>query len=404
MKYVVMLGDGMADRPVAELGYRTPLEAACKPNMDRLAQAGETGLTRTIPDGMPAGSDTANLAVMGYNPREYYTGRSPLEAVSMGVQLAPDDVAFRCNLVTVSDAENYADATMVDYSADEITTAEAAELIAYLNENLPLGEDMKLFAGVSYRHCLRLSHAETGSDCTPPHDILSQRIGDHLPKGKYAERLLTLMERSRELLSKHPVNLARAARGLHPANSCWFWGAGTAPQLRPFEELYGLHGGVISAVDLIKGIGIAAGMEVPDVEGATGTLETNFAGKAAAAIHLLKNGCDLVYIHVEAPDECGHRHEIDRKVKAVERIDSDILGPVIHALESAGEAYSILLMPDHPTPLDVRTHTREPIPFVIDRSDRELTPHTARYTENYAGRTGLTVEEGWRLMGRFTQK
>lgn len=404
MKYIVMLGDGMADRPVAELGYQTPLEAACKPNMDRLAQQGETGLTRTIPDGLPAGSDTANLAVMGYDPRKYYTGRSPLEAVSMGVPLAADDAAFRCNLVTVSDADNYEDATMLDYSADEITTAEAAELIAYLNENLPLGEDMELFAGVSYRHCLRINRAETGSDCTPPHDILSQRIGDHLPKGKYSERLLTLMVRSRELLAKHPVNLARVERGLHPANSCWFWGAGTAPQLPSFEELYGVSGGVVSAVDLIKGIGLAAKMKVPDVEGATGTLETNFAGKAAAAIHLLRNGCDLVYIHVESPDECGHRHEIERKVKAIERIDSDILGPVLHALESDGEPFAVLLMPDHPTPLDVRTHTREPIPFAIYRSNQECAPHTARYSENYAGRTGLYVEEGWSLMKRLLRK
>ena len=402
MKYVVMLGDGMADRPVAALGYQTPLEAAVKPNMDRLAQMGEVGLTSTIPDGLPAGSDTANLAVMGYDPRVYYTGRSPLEAVSMGVPLAADDVAFRCNLVTLSDAENYEDAVMLDYSSDEITTSEAAELIAFLNEQLPLGDEMKLFAGVSYRHCLRVSHAETGSVCTPPHDILTRRVGDYLPSGKYGERLLALMKRSRELLSCHPVNLARIERGLHPANSCWFWGEGTAPQLRPFEELYGLKGGVISAVDLIKGIGIAAGMETPDVEGATGTLETNFAGKAAAAIHLLKNGCDLVYIHVEAPDECGHRSEVERKVQAVERIDTEILGPVLHALESSEEPYAVLLMPDHATPLDVRTHTREPIPFVIFRSNRELTPHTARYTEAYAERTGLTVEQGWTLMQRLT--
>ena len=397
MKYIVMLGDGMADYPVPELGNRTPLEAAVKPNMDFLAQNGKVGMAKTVPEGMPPGSDTANLSAMGYDPKIYYSGRSPLEAVSMGIDLGAGDVTFRCNLVTLSDEENYEDCTMVDYSAGEISTAESTELINYLNEQFHT-EDRNLYPGISYRHCLVLRDAKTGSICTPPHDISLKPIREHLPSGIYGDMLLSLMKRSRELLRNHPINQARIAAGKNPATSCWFWGEGTKPALSPFQEKFGVRGGVISAVDLIKGIGICAGLKSVDVEGATGNVDTNFRGKADAALELLRSGCDFVYIHVEAPDECGHRHEIENKVKSIELIDSDILGVILAALREMGEPFSILLMPDHPTPLSIRTHTSEPVPFVLYRSDCAGELPTERYTEALAQATGLYLPEGHRMM------
>ena len=300
MRYLVILGDGMADRPVPELGGRTPLEAAHKPHMDWLAQHGEVGMAKTVPEGMPPGSDTANLSVMGYDPRTCYSGRSPLEAVSMGIPLAEDDVTFRCNLVTLSDEEEYEDCTMVDYSSDEISTQESAQLIHDLNQQFHT-ESRDLFPGISYRHCLVIHHAKTGSVCTPPHDISGKPIRDHLPGGTYGAELLELMKRSRQILRDHPVNKARVARGLRPATSCWFWGEGTRPAIQNFTEKYGVKGGVISAVDLIKGIAICAGLESVDVEGATGNVHTNFPGKAQAAIDLFRRGAQFVYIHMEAP-------------------------------------------------------------------------------------------------------
>lgn len=400
MKYVVMLGDGMADRPVPELGGRTPLEAAVKPHMDFLAQHGTVGMARTVPEGMPPGSDTANLSVMGYDPRIYYSGRSPLEAVSMGIPLAADDVTFRCNLVNLSEEGALEDATMVDYSSDEITTAESTELIAFLNREFHT-ETRDLYPGISYRHCLVLRHAETGTDCTPPHDISLKPVRDCLPKGRYGEQPLDMMKRSYALLRDHPVNLARVSRGLRPANCCWFWGEGTRPALSSFEERFGVKGGVISAVDLIKGIGICAGLKSVDVPGATGNVDTNFQGKAEAAIGLLQNGCDFVYIHVEAPDECGHRHEVENKVKSIELIDREILGRLLPALQASGEDYAVLLMPDHPTPLSIRTHSGDPVPFVLYRSDRESPLHAGAYTEAFAEKTGLFIPEGHRLMEKL---
>ena len=397
MKYLVILGDGMADRPVPELGGKTPLEAAEKPHMDFLAQHGAVGMARTVPEGMPPGSDTANLAVMGYDPRTCYTGRSPLEAVSMGIELAPDDVTFRCNLVTLSDEEDYEDCRMVDYSAGEISTAESGELVRFLNERFRTA-DRELHPGISYRHCLVLHHAETGSLCTPPHDISGRPIRESLPVGRYGELLLGLMKESRELLRDHPVNRARAARGLRPATSCWFWGEGTRPGVENFEQKYGVKGGVISAVDLIKGIGICAGLQSVEVEGATGNVDTNFPGKAAAAVGLLRGGCDFVYLHMEAPDECGHRHEVENKVRSIELIDRQVLGPILEALRADGEDFSILLTPDHPTPLDIRTHTADPVPFVLYRSWRDSAPAAPRYTEALAAKTGLFLPEGRRLM------
>ena len=402
MKYIVILGDGMADLPLDELGSRTPLEAARKPYMDMLARNGDVGMVKTVPDGMSPGSDTANLSVLGYNPRIYYTGRSPLEAISMGITLAPNDVAMRCNLVTLSDSENYEDAVMIDYSSGEITSEESARLIEALKARLQ-SDFADLYAGISYRHCLVLHNAETGSVCTPPHDISGKPIRGYLPKGRHGGQLLDMMKLSREILRDHPVNLSRIARGLNPANSCWFWGEGTAPSLPPFREKYGIDGGVVSAVDLIKGIGICSGLKVASVEGATGNIHTNFKGKADAALVLLRSGLDFVYIHVEAPDECGHQGNAPDKVKSIELIDRDVLGRLIAGLNESGFDYSLLLMPDHPTPVSLRTHTSDPVPFVIYRSNSAGSHIADRYTERLASETGVYISEGHTLLDRFVR-
>ncbi len=398
MKYVLLLGDGMADTPVPSLGGRTPLEAARHPYMDALAQDGDVGMARTIPAGMPTGSDTANMACMGFDPQKYYSGRSPLEAVSMGVALADDDVAFRCNLVTLSDDCG----TMVDYSSDEITTQEARELVAALAPAFAAyaaerGYTAALHPGISYRHCFVISHAETGTHGTPPHDITGKPAV--LPQGRYADLLTGLIRLSWDILPAHPVNAARRARGLHPANSAWFWGEGTKPRLTDFREKYGLTAGVVCAVDLIKGLGKCAGMRVADVPGATGAIETNFRGKGEAAIRLLREGCDFVYIHVESPDECGHHGEPERKVWSIESLDAEILGPIVEAFRD--EPLSVLVMPDHPTPIAVQTHTGDPVPFVIWRSGEKGPNPAPRYTEADAAKTGVFLPEGFRIMDRF---
>lgn len=401
MKYIVMLGDGMADRPLPELNGKTPLEVAHKPYMDSLAQHGSSGMTCAIPGGMSPQSDVANMAVLGYAPSKYYTGRSPLEAISMGIDLAPTDVAIRCNIVTVSDEENYYDKTMIDYSSEEIPTEEARILVDYIAEHLNC-EDMKLYPGISYRHCLVINNAETGTVFTPPHDITGKPVRDCMPKGRYGERLTEFILRSHELLKDHPVNLARIARGERPANSCWFWGEGTRPAFTPFSELYGLRGGVVCAVDLIKGLGICAGMEVPFVEGATGAKRTDFAAKGKKALEMLLGGTELVYIHVEAPDESGHAGDIQCKIDAIEAIDKHVLGYIMEGLDKAGEDYAILLMPDHPTPIEIRTHSSDPVPFVLYRSDKETLPHAKLYTESEVASTGFEIEHGHDLMTRLT--
>lgn len=385
MKYLVLLCDGMADTPVPELGGKTPMEAAQKPNMDALAREALVGTAKTVPDGMKPGSDVANLSALGYHPADCYTGRSPLEAASIGVDLAPDEYAIRCNLVTLSDEPAYADKSMVDYCAGDISTAEATELIHFLAEHLP--EGVRLYPGVSYRHCLVWKNpAEDIGELTPPHDISGQKITGRLPDPAKAGVLLELMEKSFDLLKNHPVNQKRAAEGKRPANSMWFWGQGRKAALRPFKELYGLNASVISAVDLIKGIGILAKMEVLDVPGATGYIDTNFDGKAQAAMDAFARGQDLVYVHVEAPDECGHRGETANKVRAIELIDEKILGPVRKALEAQGD-YRILVLPDHPTPLAIRTHSSEPVPYLIYDS-REKHPGVASFTESTARAAG----------------
>lgn len=398
MKYIVLLGDGMADRPLETLDGRTPLEAAEKPHMDFLAQHGAVGTAQTIPAGMPTGSDTANLSVLGYDPRKYYTGRSPLEAASLGVALQDGDVTFRCNLVTLSGEGEYGGLTMEDYSAGEITTQEAQTLIEYLAGEL-CGDGMRLYPGISYRHCLVASGAPTGSHLTPPHDISGKPIRGHLPEGPWGERLRGMMERSYALLREHPVNQARVQAGKHPANSVWFWGEGTRPALDAFSDVYGVSGGVVCAVDLVKGIGICAGMRVADVPGATGGMTTNYAGKAQAAIQLLREGCDLVYIHVEAPDECGHHGDVAAKIAAIEAIDRDILGAVLE--EFQGEPLRILLTPDHPTPIALRTHTGDAVPFVLYESGRDAGQPAPRYTETCARETGIFLPEGPMMMQKL---
>lgn len=401
MKYVVILADGAADTPVAELGGKTPLEAANKPNIDELAKHGEVGMIRTVPDNLPPGSDVANLAVFGYDPQKYYTGRSPLEAVSMEVPLELTDTTFRTNVVTLSDEPNYSDKTMVDYSSDEITTEEARELIKYVNENLGTDE-YEFFGGFSYRHLLVWHNKENNFKLTPPHDISDRVVGEYLPED---DTLRNLMIKSYDLLKDHPINKSRIERGLNPANSIWIWGNGTKPNLDTYADRFGIKGSVVSAVDLIKGIGHCAGLNVIDVEGATGNVHTNFDGKAQAAIKALKDGDDFVYVHLEAPDEAGHRHEIENKVKAIELIDSKIAAPIIEYLKSSGEDYNILVMPDHPTPLAIKTHTSDPIPYILYSSkNAERDSGLTSYTEAEAKKTGNFIENGYTIINKLLER
>lgn len=394
MKYIVMLGDGMADYPVEALGGKTPLEVAKKPNIDRLARGGRLGMVKTVPDGLKPGSDVANLSAMGYDPLKCYTGRSPLEAVSIGIQMDDTDVAFRCNLVTLSDDAEYAEKTMVDYSSGEITTAEAAELIRAVDEAFRTDEIL-FYPGISYRHCMIWHQGPVGLNLTPPHDISDRKITEYLPQNPV---ILDLMKRSYEILKDHPINQDRIARGLNPANSIWLWGEGTRPGVTGFEAAYGVKASVISAVDLIKGIGLCAGMKVIEVEGATGNIDTNFKGKGEAALKTLLDGQDLVYIHVEAPDECGHHGDLEGKIQAIERIDQDIVGPLLKGLEETGEDYSILVMPDHPTPISIKTHISDPIPYLLYCSTDVTDSGIDTYTEKTGKSTGVYVEPGYLLM------
>lgn len=363
MKYLVLLGDGMADRPLSELNGLTPLEAAHKPNIDLLSREGEIGLCRTVPHKFKPGSDVANLSVMGYPPEQFYSGRSPLEALSIGVKMDDEDVAIRTNLVTISD-----DGIMEDYSAGEISTEEARELIAAVNLRFS-NEKIKFYAGVSYRHCLIIKGASAATSLTPPHDISLKNIKDYLPSGEFGEELKDIILKSREVLLQHPVNKKRVALGKRPATNVWFWGAGVKPRLESFKERYGIKGGVISAVDLLKGIAKGADMECPDVIGATGTLETNFEGKVNAALELFTSGVDYVYLHVEAPDECGHQGDICGKIKAIEMLDK-MLEMLRKGLEVYGEGYVIAVLPDHFTPISIRTHSADPVPYIIYNSEK----------------------------------
>ncbi len=402
MKYIIFLCDGMADYPVDALEGKTPLTVANNPNMNALCKKGELGLVKTVAEHLSPGSDVANLSVIGYDPDIYYTGRSPLEALSIGVDLKDTDVTFRANVVTLSDEENYADKTMLDYSSGEITTEEAHILIDYLKENMSF-DNIGLHGGTSYRHLLVWDGGSTDVTLTPPHDISDRKVTEYLPKGKGADVLLEIMKRSHELLKNHPVNLDRIKRGLNPANSLWIWGEGTKPQLSGFTEKYGIIGTMISAVDLLKGIGNGAKMEVLEVEGATGNIDTNFDGKAAAAIDAFRRGTDFVYVHMEAPDECGHHGDIEGKIRSIELIDEKVIKPVIDYLNSTGEDFRVLITPDHPTPIALKTHVRDAIPFVIYDS-RKDTGLNLEYTEENAKPTGLYIEPGYKLMEKFLQK
>jgi len=402
MKYIIFLCDGMADYPVDSLGGKTPLSVANNPNMDELCKKGELGLVKTVAEHLSPGSDVANLSVMGYDPDIYYTGRSPLEALSIGVNLRDSDVTFRANVVTLSDEENYADKTMVDYSSGEITTHEAHELINYLKENMSF-DHIDLYGGTSYRHLVVWDGGSTNVTLTPPHDISDKKVTEYLPKGEGADVLLEMMKKSHELLKNHPVNLDRIKRGLNPANSLWIWGEGTKPMLSTFTEKFGISGTMISAVDLLKGIGNGTKMDVIEVPGATGNIDTNFDGKAAAAIKAFENGTDFVYIHMEAPDECGHHGDTDGKIASIELIDEKVIKPVVDFLKSRGEDFRVLITPDHPTPIALKTHVRDAIPFVIYDS-RKDTGLNLDYTEENAKETGLYIEPGYKLMEKFLEK
>jgi 2,3-bisphosphoglycerate-independent phosphoglycerate mutase len=398
MKYIVLLGDGMADYPIPELGGKTPLEVANKPNMDFLAKHGLMGTVKTVPDGFPPGSDVANLSVFGYDPKKYYTGRSPLEAVSMGVQMKDTDIAIRCNLVTLSEEENYEDKSMLDYSSGEISTKESCELMQTIAESLN-SEAFSFYSGISYRHCLVWNKGKSSVNFTPPHDISGRKISSFLPSGDDGDVFLSLMKRSEDILKNHPVNLNRISNGLNPATSIWLWGEGTKPFLTPFAEKYEINGSVISAVDLVHGIGILAGLKTVHVQGATGNIHTNFKGKAEAALNELENGSDFVYLHIEAPDECGHQGLMDKKIQSIEKIDSQVLALLLKGLEKWD--YSLLLLPDHPTPLSIKTHSRDPVPFVIYRNFSKHTNPGLYYFEKDASSTGLHIDRGHTLMDMF---
>lgn len=404
MKYLVLLCDGMADMPNdAFLGGKTPMELAHKPVIDNLAKTAMVGMCRTVGDGLKPGSDVANLSVMGYDPYECYTGRSPLEAASIGVDLKDTDVALRCNIVTLSDEENYQDKTMVDYCSGDISTKEAAEIIKTVEKEL--GSDIfKFYAGVSYRHCLVWDNGTTElGNMTPPHDISGRVVGEYLSRNDNAKPLIELMKKSYNILKDHPVNLQRRAKGINEANSIWLWGEGRKPMLKDFFKKNGVKGAVVSAVDLLKGIGICANMKTPEVLNATGYLDTNFEGKAEAAINAFKEGNDLVYVHIEAPDECGHRGEPENKVKAIELIEERTLKPLLDYFESCDEAYRILIMPDHPTPLCTKTHSAEPVPFMIYDSERQENG-VETFNEKTAASTGIFVEHGPDIMDKLLQK
>ena len=396
MKYIVVLGDGMSDEPVAALGGKTPLEYANTPTMDALASMGEMGMVQNVPAGMSPGSEVANLSVMGYDPLTDFTGRSPLEALSVGVEMEPDDIVFRCNLVTLTEPEPYAEKTILDHSSGEIATADADVLMEAIRENFN-SEEFQFYTGTSYRHIMVWKHGRLAR-LEPPHDHLTQVIGPYLPQESV---LREFMEKSFDILNHHPLNEQRVAEGKHKGNSLWYWGAGTRPSLRSFQEKTGLKGAMVSAVDLLKGIAVGAGMQVCQVEGATGSIDTNWEGKAQAAIDaLLKDGCDFVYIHVEAPDEMAHQGLAEEKVKSIEYLDSRVLALVWKAVKEAGEECRILVLPDHPNLLRLRTHTGDPVPYVLYDSARERKT-VAHYSETEAKATGIFEPQGFKLMERF---
>ncbi len=400
MKYIVVLGDGMADEPIEELGAKTPLAYARTPALDELSKKSELGLVHTIPDGMKPGSDTANLAVLGYDPKKYYSGRSPLEALSIGVPMKKTDIALRCNIVTISDDEPvFEEKHIIDHSSGEIDTKDAAVLLEAVRKELET-DTYKFYVGTSYRHCLIWDEGSV-VELTQPHDVLTQVIGQYLPKD---ENLRQMMKRSYEILKNHPINVERKKKGLNPANCCWFWGAGTKPMLSSFEEKNHKKGVMVSAVDLLKGIAIGAGMKVINVEGANGGLHTNYEGKADAAVQaLLNDGFDFAYIHVEAPDEMGHQGSVQKKVQSIEYLDERVISRVKAQMDASGEPYRMLIMPDHPTPIRIRTHTGNPVPYLLYDSTAPL-DETWSYTEAEAEKTGTYVADGYKLIDHLFDK
>lgn len=397
MKYVIVLGDGMADEPIEALGGKTPLEAANTPMMDQLAKVSEIGEACNVPKGMSPGSDTANLSVMGYNPQEYYTGRSPLEALSIGVDMKATDVSLRCNIVTLTEEqENYEDRIIVDHSSGEISTEDCAVLVEALKEGLEM-DGYDLYVGTSYRHLLVWHDGEV-VELTAPHDILASRIGEYLPRD---EKLRAMMKASYDILKDHPINVERKKKGLNPANSAWFWGAGTRPALTSFEDKTKKKGAMVSAVDLLKGIAVGAGMKNISVEGANGGLHTNYRGKAMAAVdELLNGGSDFVYIHVEAPDEMGHQGNLEAKIESIENLDEKVIRVIKEELDRSGEDYRMLVLPDHPTPIHVRTHTSAPVPYLLyDSCKQTETDHL--YNEKSAHESGIMWENGYELINHL---
>lgn len=399
MKYIVILGDGMADEPIDALGGKTPLACAETPVMDELASKGEMGMVQNVPAGMAPGSDVANLSVLGYNPAVCYSGRSPLEALSVGVAMEPTDIVLRCNIVTLTEEEPYAEKTILDHSSGEISTADADILMDAIRENFN-SDEFQYYTGTSYRH-ITIWKNGVMPQLEPPHDHLTQVIGPYLPQ---EPKLRSMMEKSFAILNTHPLNLERAAKGKNKANSLWFWGAGTKPSLQNFAEKTGLKGAMVSAVDLLKGIAVGAGMKVYQVPGATGSIDTNFEGKAQAAIDALtKDGCDFVYVHVEAPDEMGHQGLLKEKIQSIEYLDRRLIAPVKKAMEDAGEDFRMLVLPDHPTPIRLRTHTGDPVPYVLYDSTRQR-KSIQKYTEAEAEATGNFEPNGYRLIDRLLSK
>ena len=398
-KFIVVLGDGMADEPIESLGGKTPIQYADTPALDRLSKLSEIGLVHTIPEGMKPGSDTANLSVLGYDPKIYYSGRSPLEALSIGVPMKDTDIALRCNIVTISENDvPFEEQIIIDHSSGEISTEDCAVLLNAVKEELQ-NETYQFYVGTSYRHCLIWNRGQV-LELSQPHDVLGQVIGQYLPSD---ENLLYMMKRSYEILKDHPLNIERKKQGLNPANCCWFWGAGTKPMLSSFEEKNGVKGMMVSAVDLLKGIAVGADMGVAHVEGANGGLNTNYEGKTKAAYDALKNGYDFVYIHVEAPDEMGHQGSVEKKVKSIEYLDQRVIGPLTKALDEDKTDYRLLVMPDHPTPIRVRTHTADSVPYLLYDST-QLQSHTWNYNEKDAKESGNFVAEGHTIIDKLLQK
>ena len=404
MKYLIVVPDGAADEPIQALGNRTPLAAANMPHVNALAAVGQVGMVSTVPQGIAPGSDAANLSVMGYDPAVYLTGRSPLEAASMGIDLSETDVAFRANIVTLEGDGSYEELTVKDHSSGDITTEEADQLIQAINEAFA-DDVVHFYTGVSYRHCMIVHNGSTNCELTPPHDILTKKTGAYLPKGDGAEFITSMMKKSYEILKDHPVNRARVKRGLNPANSLWIWGQGKKPQLSSFYDKYGIHGATVSAVDLIKGIGVCAGLETIDVEGATGTIHTNFDGKAQAAIQGFERGLDFLYVHLEAPDECSHQGDLEGKIRSLELIDEKVVAPVIEYLKNSGQDFRFLIVPDHQTPISIRTHKGRPVPYVLfDSTEPQPKDESRGFDEVSGAASGAFFANGYELADYFFRR